>query len=134
MKILFIILLVLGGLYLILFYVWPMCDRFYLMRLSERDLEAYLIKVYRYYKNHPREFRDEHVKQFIELTSYSIDFWKQVKLDVLEELMTEKDNQKLAFLQKSLAYCTQKIDFWYDAQTVLENEIERREYFNSFKN
>lgn len=134
MKTFFIILLVAGGIYFIAFYLWPLIFSLYLRFLSDRILEAYLIKCYRRFKENPRDFNDKYITHLLELATYSSEFWNETKSSAHDLLLQESDIQERAYLQEDILYYDQKIEFWSDALETLQQEIKRREYFNSFRN
>ncbi len=134
MKIFVIILLSVWCLYLIVFYVWPLIFALSLRCLSERNLEAYLIKCYRKFQNSPRNFDEKSLAQLLTLSIHSYEFWNELKNSVHESLAQETNAQEKANLQNDIIYCDQKIDFWGAARNAIQQEIKRREYFNSFRN
>ena len=134
MKIFVIILLSVWCLYLLVFYVWPLIFALSLRCLSERNLEAYLIKCYRKFQNSPRNVNDKSLAQLLNLAIHSYEFWNELKSSIQESLAQETNAQEKANLQNDIIYCDQKIDFWGGALETLQKEIQRREYFNSFRN
>ena len=134
MKTLIIILLIIGGLYLIAFYVWPWIFSLYLRCLSERNLEAYFIKLYRRYKDKPRDFNDNEIYNIHKIAQTSCEAWNEAKEAAQQELTQEKDVHLLEDIRREIVYYTQKVVFWTEVAEALLQEIKRREYFNSFRN
>ena len=134
MKTFLIIMLVIGGLYLIAFYVWPWVFSLYLRCLSERNLEAYFIKLYRRFKDNPRKFRDNEVCKLQTIAQISCKVWNEAKEASQQELALEKDARLLEDIRQDIVYCSQKFEFWCGARDALKQEIQRREFFNSFRN
>ena len=134
MKTFLIIVLGIGGLYLLAFYVWPWAFSLYLRSLSERNLEAYFIKLYRRYKDRPRDFNDNEVCNIHKIAQTSCEVWNEAKEAAQQELTQEKDVHLLEDIRRDIVYCSQKFEFWCGARDTLQQEIKRREYFNSFRN
>ena len=134
MKILFIIVLVVLGLYFILFYVWPWSFAVYLRCMSMRDTEAYFLKLYRRYLEQPRNFNDHEVCNIREVAQASCAVWREAIDAAKQDMATETDAQELDYIEREIAYCTQKVKFWSEAIDILDKEIARRQYFNTFCN
>ena len=134
MKTFIIVILSFAALVFVLFYIWTWVYSLSLRCLSTRKLEAYFIKLYRRYRDNPRDFNDNYIHNLYEMAYQSWELWSKGKEAAVTALINETNVEQVEIIKADIAYCNQKVDFWNEAQNNLKKEIKRREYFNSFHN
>lgn len=116
------------------FYVWPYVYASYLLFLPIDKLEAFVQNRYNLFRQAPGAYNFKDLRCLKDLADEICQSWEDSLNCAKAELEKQNTTEEKILLQNNVTLSQSKFDYWYNILIAIESEIERREYFNSFRN
>ena len=115
------------------FCVWPYLYASYLWFLPIDKLEEFVRKRYNQFQQTPDAYNCKDLRCLKDLADDICRFWEDSLNCAKADLEKPNTDEEKVLIQNNVTNSQSKFDYWCKILIGIENEIEKREYFNSFR-